>query len=100
MNIDDQLEAIQRQLNSTFDDAKHDWNEFQKYNDQLKTIEEQNDNMELGGVKIKDLNKSLGNLTTFLGGAFNEINKSVHDMNNSIEETKKELHKQSNEKEN
>lgn len=90
----DQLDEIQKQLNKTLDDTKKDWSDYKKHSKQLQELENQNENLEMGGIKIKELNNSLGTITKFLDGAFKEVNESVNNINFDIDKTKKENNKE------
>ena len=89
-----ELEEIQKILNIKLDESKDHWNELQKYNEQLGKIKDTTGDMQLGGVKISELNDSMGKLSKFLEGAFGEVNKSVKDINESLNKQKEELKKQ------
>jgi hypothetical protein len=83
-----ELDEIQDILHSTLEKTKDNWKELKQYTNQLKTVEKQTNDIEMGGIKISSLNDSLVTLTGFLEGAFQEVNKSVHDISKEINETK------------
>jgi regulator of sigma D len=90
-----ELNEIQSILNKTLNETKTHWSDLKSYTSQLQKIEDKTDNVEMGGIKISELNESMSTLTKFLEGAFQEVNKSVQNLNTELEESKKNINKDS-----
>jgi citrate synthase len=84
-----QIDTLKKLLNKKLDEANEGIEKIHTFNNQLHKLDQKTNDMELGGVKIKDINKSIINLTKFLGGAFEEINKSVDKINKNLNKGKK-----------
>lgn len=89
-----ELNEIQSILNKTLEETKNNWKELQTYTNQLQKIEDKTNDVQMGGIKISELNNSMGVLTKFLEGAFQEVNKSVQNLHNEIEDNKKNINKE------
>jgi uncharacterized protein YhaN len=88
--IEDQLNQVQKTLNDTMNETKKYWKEYTTYNKQLQKMQEQTDNREMGGIKISELTESMGKITQFLEGAFEEVGKSVNTLTDDLENCKQE----------
>ena len=84
-----ELNEIQKILNGALDDTKKNWGELKTYSKQLQQIEDKTNDIQMGGIKMSELNKSMEVLTQFLEGAFKEVNNSVQNLSTEIAEHKK-----------
>ena len=92
-NIEEQINSIKQVLNGELDGVNKQFQELKQYNEQLHKIEDKTNDMQMGGVKISELTQSMGMLTKFLEGAFVEVNKSVQNINSSLDKTEEEVKK-------
>jgi hypothetical protein len=88
--LEDNINEIQKLLNNSLNDTKKSWAELQKNTSHLKAIQEKAGDMQLGGIKISELNDSLLKMTKFLEGAFGEVTKSLENIGETTEAVKTE----------
>lgn len=79
------LDYIKQELNESLDRAKNEFNQLKSYQKHLNNFS----NKSFNGKNTNDLSQALSVITSFMEGAFDEVNKSIINVNKSLNEQMK-----------